>query len=155
MNADELLKMALEELEIHGDRSTWFLIEEIRTYLNAPKNSETTPSLNDAISEKSRASCIENAAKYTCSEEPVAWIQPDQLQKAQSQPFLCRVEPKQREDFIPIYLHPPRPMKPMTVEECLKAWGVTKQYGHTDRPTFIAGIRFAERHHGISGGSDE
>lgn len=41
MNADELLRMALEELEVHGDRSTWFLIQEIRTYLAAPKKPMT------------------------------------------------------------------------------------------------------------------
>jgi len=36
--------------------------------------------------------------------EPVAWIQPDHLQKARVAPFLCRVEPTKRmSDFIPIY----------------------------------------------------
>jgi hypothetical protein len=42
-------------------------------------------------------------------QEPVAWIQPDHLQKARQAPFLCRVEPTQRcADFVPIYTHPPR-----------------------------------------------
>lgn len=42
--------------------------------------------------------------------EPVAWIQPDHLQKARRAPFLCRVEPTQRcADFVPIYTAPPRP----------------------------------------------
>jgi hypothetical protein len=41
--------------------------------------------------------------------EPVAWIQPDHLQKARVAPFLCRVEPTQRcADFVPLYTHPPR-----------------------------------------------
>ena len=36
--------------------------------------------------------------------QPVAWIQPDHLQKARVAPFLCRVEPTKRmADFIPIY----------------------------------------------------
>jgi hypothetical protein len=42
-------------------------------------------------------------------QEPVAWIQPDHLQKARQAPFLCRVEPTKRmSDFVPIYTAPPR-----------------------------------------------
>ena len=39
-------------------------------------------------------------------QEPV-WIQPDHLQKAQKAPFLCRVEPHKRDDFVPLYTTPP------------------------------------------------
>jgi hypothetical protein len=39
-------------------------------------------------------------------QEPV-WIQPDHLQKAQRAPFLCRVEPHKRDDFVPLYTTPP------------------------------------------------
>lgn len=39
-------------------------------------------------------------------QEPVAWIQPNHLQKARQAPFLCRVEPKQRDDFVPLYITP-------------------------------------------------
>jgi hypothetical protein len=39
-------------------------------------------------------------------QEPV-WIQPDHLQKAQTAPFLCRVEPNKRDDFVPLYTTPP------------------------------------------------
>jgi hypothetical protein len=45
--------------------------------------------------------------------EPVAWIQPNHLEKAQFMPFLCRVEPKQRDDFIPIYAKPEPSRKPL------------------------------------------
>ena len=38
--------------------------------------------------------------------EPV-WIRPDDLQKAQRAPFLCRVEPNKRDDFVPLYTTPP------------------------------------------------
>jgi hypothetical protein len=38
--------------------------------------------------------------------EPV-WIQPDHLQKAKTAPFLCRVEPHKRDDFVPLYTTPP------------------------------------------------
>jgi hypothetical protein len=40
-------------------------------------------------------------------QEPVAWIQPDHLQKAQKAPFLCRVEPHKRDDFVPLYTTTP------------------------------------------------
>jgi hypothetical protein len=39
-------------------------------------------------------------------QDPV-WIQPDHLQKAQKAPFLCRVEPHKRDDFVPLYTTPP------------------------------------------------
>ncbi len=49
------------------------------------------------------------AALEQPEQEPVAWIQPDHLQKAKQAPFLCRVEPTQRwADFVPFYTHPPR-----------------------------------------------
>jgi hypothetical protein len=38
--------------------------------------------------------------------QPV-WVQPDHLQKAQKAPFLCRVEPHKRDDFVPLYTTPP------------------------------------------------
>ena len=42
-------------------------------------------------------------------QEPVAWIQPDHLQKARVAPFLCRVEPTQRcSDFVALYTAPPQ-----------------------------------------------
>jgi hypothetical protein len=46
------------------------------------------------------------AAQPTPVREPV-WIQPDHLQKAQKAPFLCRVEPHKRDDFVPLYTTPP------------------------------------------------
>jgi len=49
------------------------------------------------------------AALEQQEQEPVAWIQPDHLQKARVAPFLCRVEPTKRmADFVPIYTTPPR-----------------------------------------------
>jgi hypothetical protein len=39
-------------------------------------------------------------------QEPV-WIRPDDLQKAQKAPFLCRVGPNKRDDFVPLYTTPP------------------------------------------------
>jgi hypothetical protein len=52
------------------------------------------------------------------------WIQPDHLQKAQKAPFLCRVEPHKRDDFVPLYPTPPaaqpapvQPVKPSLWEQ--------------------------------------
>jgi hypothetical protein len=48
---------------------------------------------------------------YTTAAQPApvqpVWIQPDHLQKAQKAPFLCRVEPHKRDDFVPLYTTPP------------------------------------------------
>jgi len=61
------------------------------------------------------------AALEQPEQEPVAWIQPDHLQKAKQAPFLCRVEPTQRwADFVPFYTHPPRrEWRGLTEEEIL------------------------------------
>jgi hypothetical protein len=45
------------------------------------------------------------AAQTAPVQEPV-WIQPDHLQKAKTAPFLCRVEPHKRDDFVPLYTTP-------------------------------------------------
>jgi hypothetical protein len=51
------------------------------------------------------------AAQPAPVQEPV-WIQPDHLQKAQKAPFLCRVEPHKRDDFVPLYPTPPAAQRP-------------------------------------------
>ena len=59
---------------------------------------------------------IEDIRTYLDSEpeaEPVAFIQPNHLDKAQFMPFLCRVEPKQRDDFIPLYTRPEPKAEPV------------------------------------------
>ena len=54
------------------------------------------------------------AVRYAPAAQPApvqpVWIQPDHLQKAQKAPFLCRVEPHKRDDFVP--LHPTPPAQP-------------------------------------------
>jgi hypothetical protein len=58
--------------------------------------------------------------------EPVAWIQPDHLQKARVAPFLCRVEPTQRfPDFVALYTAPPRQSDPQ-IEDRLARHGIPK-----------------------------
>jgi len=46
------------------------------------------------------------AAAKPVSQDAAAYIQPDHLQKARQAPFLCRVEPTQRDDLIAIYTKP-------------------------------------------------
>jgi hypothetical protein len=47
-----------------------------------------------------------NQQQRAVVQEPV-WIQPDHLQKAKTAPFLCRVEPHKRDDFVPLYTTQP------------------------------------------------
>jgi hypothetical protein len=62
-------------------------------------------------------------AQPTPVQEPV-WIQPDHLQKAQTAPFLCRVEPHKRDDFVPLYTAPPAQPKP--VQEPVGEWAESR-----------------------------
>ena len=89
-------------------------------------------------------------------QEPVAWIQPDHLQKARIAPFLCRVEPTQRcADFVPLYLVPPQ-RKPLTDEEIIDAvreadldWTRGWTLDETQSNRFVTLARAIERAHGI------
>ena len=92
-------------------------------------------------------------------QEPVAWIQPDHLQKARQAPFLCRVEPTQRmSDFVPIYTTPPR-REPEPPPEPISDAKIRAEFLDINRHTlpgetaaedwFEAGVRFAERQHEI------
>lgn len=83
--------------------------------------------------------------------EPLAFIQPNHLEKARTTPFLCRVEPEHRDDFLPLYTTPEPAMKPLNGEEILRAFEATG-FTNTDYRLrcFIEGVRFAENHHWIS-----
>jgi hypothetical protein len=65
-------------------------------------------------------------------QEPV-WIQPDHLQKAQKAPFLCRVEPHKRDDFVPLYTT--LPAQPAPVQEPV-AWRTFDGEGGYDYRTY-------------------
>ena len=80
--------------------------------------------------------------------EPVAWIQPNHLDKAQFMPFLCRVEPKQRDDFVPLYTRPEPARKPMTEEEINRELPFECSGIYFDG--FKDGVRWAEKTHGIT-----
>jgi hypothetical protein len=78
-------------------------LEALEAIDEDPHGTHSFPALsNDAITAL-------RAALEQQEQEPVAWIQPDHLQKARQAPFLCRVEPTKRmSDFVPIYTAPPR-----------------------------------------------
>jgi hypothetical protein len=83
--------------------------------------------VNSSVHDRAFGETLEEIRAYLATEkeaEPV-FIRPDHLALARKSPFLCRVEPKQRDDFIPLYLHPPRSepaRKPMTEEPVAEAF---------------------------------
>jgi hypothetical protein len=85
-------------------------VEQLRSVL-----CDQTGKCSIAGSDQDRA-IIERALQGLAApvQEPV-WIQPDHLQKAQKAPFLCRVEPNKRDDFVPLYTAPPA--QPAPVQE--------------------------------------
>ena len=87
------------------------------------------------------------AAKAAPVQEPVAWIQPDHLQKARVAPFLCRVEPTKRmSDFVPLYAAPQQ-RKPLTDEQIDRIRFAIPTKAVTQRDHELA--RAIERAHGI------
>jgi hypothetical protein len=85
---------------------------------------------------------------YTTAAQPApvqpVWIQPDHLQKAQKAPFLCRVEPHKRDDFVPLYPTPPA-AQPAPVQEPWKyrrwndeaeKWELTDDCGWPSEPVY-------------------
>jgi len=92
--------------------------------------------------------------KHTVPTEPVAWIQPDHLQKARLAPHFCRVEPTKRmADFVALYTSPQR--KRLTEEE-IRLMGAELQWFVSDDECFKDLVEFAraiEKAQGITGES--
>jgi hypothetical protein len=96
MNKDKALDLALEVMQINLT-----LLKKINPY----KGQEDL--LSDSLDLTHEAiTAIKQARSAPAVQEPV-WIQPDHLQKAQKAPFLCRVEPHKRDDFVPLYYTTP------------------------------------------------
>lgn len=89
---------------------------------------------------------IEDFLAVETEAEPV-FIRPDHLALARKSPFLCQVGPVQVADFIPLYTRPEPARKPMTHEEIIQR--VTVDTSDDFHAGYWAGIRFAEKHHGI------
>lgn len=110
----ELLSQALEELEIHGEKTTWGLIDDIRSYLAAEAEAETIETLKAENFKLASGQCTEGGPWGDQGGTPY-----------------CKYAAR----------------KPMTVAEIEKR----KPAFNLD---FLAGIRFAEKHHDI-GDKDE
>lgn len=85
--------------------------------------------------------------------EPVAWIQQDHLEKARVAPFLCRVEPIHRDDFVPIYAAPPQrvPMTDAEIDRVLQDAGNIPELPEDFKNCDYLIARAIEAHHGITG----
>jgi hypothetical protein len=83
--------------------------------------------------------------------DPVAWTSQDEL-NALGTDVTCYMysEPMIGENNIPLYTRPSQSRKPMTEEE-IKAEAQSEKFNRCDAIVFAAGIRFAEKHHGIGG----
>ena len=142
-------QQALEALELAQTDVHWELNSPTRKFL---RKAEKT--LRAALAQKDEPVWMHPWPPVRAQQdepvEPVAWIQPDHLQKARIAPFLCRVEPTQRcADFVPLYLSPPQ-RKPLTEEEIDAEW---RELDGEVSPMFMRVLRkFAraiERAHGI------
>ena len=94
---DELMALAVEACR---SSIAGFALQALRTAIEQALAEAREEALTAANRMVRAAIRLEEQAQP----EPVAWIQPDHLQKARVAPFLCRVEPTKRmSDFIPIY----------------------------------------------------
>jgi hypothetical protein len=107
--AEHRLKALIRALRTHdGDGEREFGLATVKFEIGKPPDWlwATQSDIDDAI-DRASLSAAEPAQPRTA--EPAAWIQPDHLAKARVAPFLCRVEPSKRADFVPIYTAEPAP----------------------------------------------
>ncbi len=114
MTKDEELAMdlALEALENSIDLVSNEAREAEKMYANVPTRLARVQGLVALEVAHEAAITAIKQARSAPVREPV-WIQPDHLQKAQRAPFLCRVEPHKRDDFVPLYTTPPAQPAPV------------------------------------------
>lgn len=166
----ELLRRALDAIGRGRTPNEESLSEEIRAYLAAEKEAEPLPSfLTEQEPLGEEFSRILNKHRWDLYErggreyqlkpaekeaEPIGWISESGfLTLSDKAVFSATVYgEKFYGNNIPLYLHPPKPAesaarKPMTEEEL--AYGFTEPR-HSQWQAFVAGARWAEKHHGIS-----
>jgi hypothetical protein len=138
MTTEETLDLALEYLKLQ------------KRYGPAIAYGNTT--IDECIAAIKKVRVAEFVADFTEQPAPVqkpVWIQPDHLQKAQKAPFLCRVEPHKRDDFVPLYTTPPAAQPaPVSlnrdgIKKLLEQSGFDKATPE-ERAAFISGIRHRE-----------
>jgi hypothetical protein len=124
MTKDEALDLALEALENSVDLVREDAYNAEKLYGNYPSRQGKVGGLKVLADDHEKAITAIKQARSAPVQEPV-WIQPDHLQKAQKAPFLCRVEPHKRDDFVPLYTTPPaaqRPFVGLTDEERMEIY---------------------------------
>ena len=175
--ANELLRRALEVLHFDlSAKESAKVAEEIRAFLAAEKEAEPLPSflteqepLGEEFSrilDKHRWDLYERGGgecqlkPVEPEAEPVAWMFQhedtgliDFVDTQQVEWGFEKNNPRWQK-ISPIFLHQPRPepaRKPMKSEEMEKQYEIDKEYfGESVIRAFYNGIRFAEKHHGIS-----
>jgi len=154
--ATELLRRALEALDTVNSVSIGksLLREQIQDFLAAEPEAECSDHPDAPHGFDRNAS--HNSGRYVCTcegwepeAEPVAFIQPNHLEKARTAPFLCLVGPEHRDDFLPLYTTPEPARKPMTEEEIAKGF-YGRPWPESTAEAFTSGVRFAEKHLGIN-----
>jgi hypothetical protein len=112
MTKDEALQMCLEYIETDAHERK-YVRHAIKQALAAQQEHEPVAWKTDDVELYVREDKFGfyNIPLYTHPAQPApvqpVWIQPDHLQKAKTAPFLCRVEPHKRDDFVPLYTTPP------------------------------------------------
>jgi hypothetical protein len=129
---DEALDLALEALKE--------LVAQTEARLFAVKH-------DHVVLQNARAAIVTIKQALAAQPAPVqpVWIQPDHLQKAQKAPFLCRVEPHKRDDFVPLYTTPPAAQRQwvgLTDEEIFSVLG-NLQRKYNGPPTEDGRVVFA------------
>jgi len=151
-NATGLLKRALEELEIHGEVSTWDLIKDIRTFLAAEKEADdildrAIASLESTTLEITNITAFRDRVIDECIEAVGLGICRDGRNTSHYQQSQRHLEALRK---LKTTAAPSR--KPMTDEEIQKDSIFWLLY---DQKSFVAGVRYAEKHHGIGGDDGE
>jgi hypothetical protein len=154
----DLLRRTLESWDNNEPNDFNDCMEEIRAFLATEKEAEPgSICLRDETGLFYYAPVYLHPPRPAEPEaEPVAWTNQDELDCLGNE-VTCYMyaKPEFTEGDIPLYLHPPKPAepsrKPMTHEEIVAAFVVTGfSSDHYRLMCFIDGIRFAEKHHGIT-----
>jgi hypothetical protein len=85
-------------------------------------------------------------ATADAAEEPIAWIPEDELPERYPYNFMFQYSKVDIIRWFPVY-GPPTKAAPMTEEEAIELCPFTRE---EFKAGFLTGVRFAEKHHGIT-----